>query len=305
MDKSNTLVIYNSVEYFVDFFNQKGIKTFTFYKRVNYFSQVIRKILYKIGFSRYYWFEDWKNELKTGRYKNVILFANDEVDVWNYINKYNVNVIFWYWNPSKIYKRGLPNLLPSNFHPYSFDPNDCENYSISFNTTFYFDNIKLPKTTSFFDILFVGLDKGRGKKLKDFQINIKHFDLNSHIYIVGDRNKLGKYDGNQPISYPEYLKLISGTKAILDLIQENQSGLTLRAMESIFFEKKLITNDESIISQPFYSKDNIFIIGKDNLTDLKRFVEEPYKKLDPKLKKYYDVCEWLKRFTLDKYEGVI
>lgn len=297
MNKSETLIIYNSVEYFIPFFNKKGIKTYSVYKKASFISQLIRKICSKLGLSRYYWFNDWKKEVKKGNYSKVILFANDEIDVWEYLVKYSNKVIFWYWNPTKIYKKALPESLPLTFLPYSFDPDDCLKFGIPFNSTFYFNNISLPKSEISNDILFVGLDKGRKDKLNKFEADINNRSISSIIYIVGNRNKFGKYSGNQPIEYIDYLKLISKSKVLLDLVQENQSGLTLRCMESIFFEKKLITNDISIVNQPFYHRENIFVIGLDDLSYLPKFVNQPFFKLDSSITNYYDVCSWVDRFN--------
>lgn len=63
-------------------------------------------------------------------------------------------------------------------------------------------------------------------------------------------------------------------------------------MESIFFEKKLITTNEDIANYDFYRKENVFIIGKDDYKDLPKFLNTPYKKIVD----YYDYHNWIKRF---------
>lgn len=77
---------------------------------------------------------------------------------------------------------------------------------------------------------------------------------------------------------------------------DGTNGLTLRVLESLFFEKKLITNNINIINCEFYNKNNIFIINKDNLDDLNDFLKSEYKKIDKKIINYFDYESWLNRF---------
>lgn len=77
---------------------------------------------------------------------------------------------------------------------------------------------------------------------------------------------------------------------------DGTNGFTLRVLESLFFEKKLITNNINIINCEFYNKNNIFIINKDNLDDLNDFLKSEYKKIDKKIINYFDYESWLNRF---------
>src|SRR5690606_23044414 len=146
------------------------------------------------------------------------------------------------------------------------------------------------------DILFVGVDKGRKNQLDDLKNLFDDMGFANQIYVVGNRNLFGQHKGNQPIGYGKYLEYIAGSKALLDLVQTKQTGLTLRVMESIFFNKKLITNDLNIDTQPFYNKNNIFILGKDKMESLKSFLDLPYESLSEEIVNYYDVSTWLGRF---------
>lgn len=48
------------------------------------------------------------------------------------------------------------------------------------------------------------------------------------------------------ISYQENLDNIRKSKCIVDVVQKGQIGLTLRPLESLFFKKKLLTNNKCI-----------------------------------------------------------
>ena len=65
-------------------------------------------------------------------------------------------------------------------------------------------------------------------------------------------------------------------------------------------KKKLITNNKDIINYDFYNSNNIFVLGEDNLDNIKEFIEKEYVEIDEKIINYYDFYEWLKRFEDDK-----
>ena len=90
--------------------------------------------------------------------------------------------------------------------------------------------------------------------------------------------------------------MINESKAILDIVQENQTGITIRPLEALFFHKKLITNNKNIVSYKFYCQNNIFIIGKDDINTLKEFMELPWLEIDKEVSDFYTFPKWIERF---------
>lgn len=97
------------------------------------------------------------------------------------------------------------------------------------------------------------------------------------------------------IEYEEVLKYICCAKAILEINANYQSGLTMRSMESIFYEKKLITNNIDIMQYSFYNPNNIFVIGERDWTDIEQFVTTKYEKIDEKIVNEYRFDKWLRK----------
>ena len=113
--------------------------------------------------------------------------------------------------------------------------------------------------------------------------------MGTNFTVIGEEKKC--------ISYKEYLKKIEKSKAILDIIEDTQyPALTLRVLESLFFEKKLVTNNEDIKNYAIYNPNNIFIVKENNITDIIKFLEKPYISLKPEIIDYYDFKNWIKRF---------
>jgi len=271
------------------------------YKDIPYLLKFLRKISLQLGLFRSFWFDDWKRIIKS--IDTVIVFSTNPINTVADIKEINpsLRVIFWYWNP--ILKKGIKpsDISNSLCEKWSFDKKDCEKYNLHYNTSFYFDNITLPNIALQYDITFVGVDKGRKKDLILLDEKMREKGLNNKFYIVDDNwNKKDHSGINKPINYSEYLKLVSESKAILDFVQEGQTGLTLRPLESMFLNKKLITNDAEIVNQDFYNPNNIFVLGRDSMDKIKEFIDAPFIAVPESVKLRYDVTNWLDRFFIEQ-----
>ena len=84
---------------------------------------------------------------------------------------------------------------------------------------------------------------------------------------------------------------MNNSKVVLDINFSKQLGLTLRSIEAIGSETKVITTNNSIRNYDFYSKENIYCIEK--LEDIslvpKDFFIKEYKKLSENIKEKYRV----------------
>ena len=88
---------------------------------------------------------------------------------------------------------------------------------------------------------------------------------------------------------------------ILELTKKNQAGLTLRALEALFYEKKLITDNENIKEYDFYNSNNIFILKQDEELNAKKkkeledFLRKDFKIVSKEVKKQYTIENWLEK----------
>lgn len=252
--------------------------------------------VYKNGYDssyngKKYWknFGKWKKNIKY--YKLIVLGENFfNHDVSRYIKETNPDckVIVFFWNKLNLdwYSSILEDPNVDDF--YTFDENDSKKYNLKFNSTFFSKKLKLPVEKCENDIFFIGREKDRKDKILYLKNKLDKLNIKTNFIIVNDETSY--------IDYKKVLSFISKSKAILDFNAYNQNGLSLRVMESIFFEKKLITTNKNIINYNFYNQNNIFIIGKDNLDKLKDFLNSEYVKIDNSIVEYYDFENWIKRF---------
>ena len=100
------------------------------------------------------------------------------------------------------------------------------------------------------------------------------------------------------MDYDEVLKHLASTKVVVEIVQDNQTGLTARALEAMFFNTKLITNNREIKACSFYKKENIYIIGEDK-DILETFLSTSFENIEKKELYPYSAEGWIERFEVD------
>ncbi|MBT0914210.1 hypothetical protein [Streptococcus lutetiensis] len=139
----------------------------------------------------------------------------------------------------------------------SFDERDCKNYGFEhIFSTLSFPNFLNKDKDYQSDVFFVGSSVGRERLLFDVVEKIMTQVKNPSFFITGvNEKKEGlpiKY--NQSISYSEALLRSYNTDCILEIVKPGQTGITLRTCEAILFNKKLLTNNTSLLDMPFYNE---------------------------------------------------
>lgn len=299
-DKRRILFLWlNEYEFHAINARERGVCVKQVYKNVPKFFKAIRRlqIELKLPFISL-WISDWKNQLH--KYETVIIHASKLTPpVVRFIRKKepNIRIIVWYWNPvDKCVD--INKFKKYDCELWTFDEMDHEKYALNYNTQYYFNDVSLPKAGPSVDVFFVGGDKGRIVDLISLKSNLDEQGISNYFHITptGKENAAYREYYSKRISYDDVLRHIASSKVIADYVSDKQSGLTLRPLEALFFKRKLITNDKSIEKRDFYCKDNIFIIGKDDINDLAEFINRPYKEVDSEIVDQYDFSSWLNRF---------
>jgi len=298
--KSRCLFLWlDSKNFFAQQASERDIDVSQVYKQAPYILRAIRRIQIELKIPYIsFWISSWKKEIT--KYDTIIIHASKIiVPVVKYIKSKNSNarIIVWYWNPVD---KTVPIESYSDDYceKWSFDEGDCIKYGLKYNTQYYFNNIQLPKYKNKYDVFFFGRDKGRIEKLINIQTILIENGIKTYFHITKTKGTIRKFkDICKPmLSYKKILDYISESKAILDYVSEGQSGLTTRPLEALFFRKKLITNDTTMMDRDFYRKENIFVLGKDSIENLPQFLNIPYQVLEEKIVNKYDFDSWLERF---------
>lgn len=197
---------------------------------------------------------------------------------------------------------------------YTFDRIDYLNHkeSIDFLPLFYYEDY-LPKDTGVteykYDMSFIGtghedrvkIVKALTHQLENKQRNVFSYFFIPHklvYYLNKIKNPHFKYVRMEDVEFKQLpfeklYEIYSQSKCVVDIESSKQNGLTMRTIEMIGLEKKLITTNKDIVHYDFFNPDNIMILDrKDPVIDLE-FIDRPYIPLDEKIRTKYSLHDWI------------
>ncbi len=87
--------------------------------------------------------------------------------------------------------------------------------------------------------------------------------------------------------------IIDESKMVLDVQHPKQTGLTMRTIEMLGMNKKLITTNASIVGYDFYDTNNICVIDRKNVKVDHEFLNSSYKPLNEDVYRYYSLKSWI------------
>lgn len=96
-----------------------------------------------------------------------------------------------------------------------------------------------------------------------------------------------------PLSKEEIKSIINRTICVLDVEKTVQTGLTMRAIETLGARRKLITTNTTIKDYDFFDERNIFIVDRENPIIPEGFLEGEYRSIDSKIYAKYSIQHWL------------
>lgn len=205
--------------------------------------------------------------------------------------------------------------LQKHFHRcYSFDRMDVEkNTTLRFLPLFYckkYENIGNQHNIQYkYDALFVGT--AHPKKymfINEMSMKLKRvydkqfifFFLPSKIVYFYRKVRNSEYKHAKisdfhfkPIKGDEIDKLLYESKCVLDSAQADQSGLTIRIIETLGAKRKLITTNSDVVNYDFYREENIYVYDGGDFDYNSPFFTNEYTEIDEDIYKKYSLRSWL------------
>lgn len=224
------------------------------------------------------------------RYDLIFIIRPDLLSNYHlsFIKSKTSNFIAYYWDSMVFFPR-KKDIISFFDKVYSFDSQDCKENNFDLLTNFYYYEPEPVKTDKMV-FCISHLEKRRfqlfnemGKFLEENQITFRFLTKQS-------KNKLkSPYIEylEETIPYAEMLQLLNHYEVILDITKPLQNGLSFRILESIGMNKKIITNNRSVMEYDFYNPNNILVVDFDNLSIPKSFFETPFEPIDEVIKQKY------------------
>ncbi len=216
------------------------------------------------------------------------------VFTWNPVIDHNQNHL-----TRRLHLRLLKGL---GFRVVTFDPADAAQYGLDLVPQVYrrVDAYRQCVATDV-DVYFLGKDKGRFDALLRLSTQLQAQGLRTHLLVVPERGREYPVQAEvvlcrQELSYRENIERINRARCLLEWTQANQTGLTIRTLEALFFDKKLITNNPWVKQQLFYHPARIFVLGQDDAGQIADFLAAPMPPIADATLANHDFPLWVRQF---------
>src|SRR5690606_24467824 len=123
---------------------------------------------------------------------------------------------------------------------------------------------------------------------------------NQHNYLFLIKDKPAKNVNKNIVffsenkSLDEVENLTKDSFILIDIVRENQRGLSFRFFEAMAFQKKIITTNKNILNYDFYNPQNILVINENDVRIPEEFLKTPYIPLSKDLFEKYTLQSWVK-----------
>lgn len=245
-----------------------------------------------------------KNEIDIKKYDLIIVFEDVKIIPIIYTHKKRkTKIILWNWNIKTNFQAKQQSRYANICDIWTFDENDSKKYGWKLNNQFYF-NIKLPIHNNGDKIkaFLACVDKGRYEVAREIRNALIEIGVECSFWLVKQDNKTYlKEDDiwlkNALLPYDDFLINIENSDIVIDLVQEGQSGITVRILEAIIANKKIITNNYQIIDSELFDSKNIYLWDdKVDKERLKNFIFESKHPYDSSIKEKYMFENWIRNF---------
>lgn len=299
-NNENTIFIMASTGYARKGIEDEGICAFSPYHGDRLPLRIFREICFRLPIlPKTIWYN--KELLKTGiKYINII-DVNITVHYLKWIKRqYPMAQVNYLYNNMVGKARNLhPDNIPNGIRIWTYDDYDSRKYKIRLFKNYWIQDVTYqPKKVPEFDVLFIGRDKGRGEKLLALEKKMQAMGLRTKFIITKDGMlSKEKHYYQQPIPYEKVIDYDTKSRAILNITMENQEGVTMRDIESVVIGVKLLTTNKNIVNKDLYNKNNVFILGMDDIKELPEFLDKEYVDILHKIKKNHTFEAMLNEIT--------
>ncbi len=220
--------------------------------------------------------------------------------------------VLYMWDALKNKNKNVKNIFKHFDKVLSFDKKDCEKYGFVFRPLFFpsFCLDICGEEKHIYDVSFIGTAHSDRAKITYQMAQIcKNNNWNYYFYLFAQgrfmffKNYLfDKYFrklSKMKITHSSTLRkdlvynIMSSSNCILDINHPQQTGLTMRTIETLGFNKKLLTTNETIKEYDFYNANNIMVFDRLSPQIDLNFVKEEYIKPNRVVYENYSLKKWI------------
>lgn len=284
---------------------EKGFKEYSPYRdgNRNLFFRFIRGLCFAVRFLPK---RIWYNKRILSENPSYILIRDPQitVDYLNWLHEHfpQAQINFTYGNMVGKATHLNPLQIPDYVRVWTYDESDARKYNLAIEPYVINPDLLYKKKTPEYDVFFIGRDKGRGEWLLAFEKQLQELGLKTKFIITKDgRIAKEKSYYQKEISYSEVLEYDKKSRAILNVVMENQEGITSRDTEALALNVKLITTNKHIVEKDLYNPNNVFVLGVREFSEIVDFVMSEPDEIPEELIKTHTFEHRMEVITQDVY----
>ena len=181
---------------------------------------------------------------------------------------------------------------------FTFDKKDAKDYNLVFLSNYMHLTQKTQNKKPKHKIFSISSIDDRYDTINAI---ISYFDKNKikHETIFFGKRKPGKLNDSilftkDKLSQVQVQDKIEDSEIILDVLRENQTGLSFRIFDALALDKKIITTNKTITEYDFYNPNNILVIDKNKIDIPDSFLNSEYEAIPENIYKKYTLNSWIK-----------
>ncbi len=259
------------------------------------------------------YFQKILDQTQHKRYDLVFFIKAESISVENLARlkqqQLAARFVYYTWDSLANVKNAIQVL--NLFHTaYSFDKRDCAQYQcLQHLPLFYSIEVANPQHKFDHDVVFIASFHSdrltvwgkirRGLASENMTVFSYIYFQSVYIFYLGKlffknfRAASPKEIQWTPMKNSEAQKRMQGGRILIDIHNEKQTGLTMRMIESLGLQKKIITTNEAVRDYDFYHPHNVLVVNRKNPVITSEFLHQDFQPINANIRQKYGLPHWV------------
>jgi len=217
-------------------------------------------------------------------------------------------LIIYLWDSiRRIPNKSIESLLPCFDRVLTFDIEDYRKLKLNYLPLFYLSSFIVSNSNHEFDVAFVGTYHSDRLQILNSILEKIPLEFRCKIILCVGRKRYRRLKRKQAlcridhritflkkaIPLEQVANIYSKSQIIIDIHHKEQTGLTMRTIECIAGNRKLITTNKEIVLHDFYNKHNILVINRNRVDIPITFLKEHVITISREIIKKYSLPNWI------------
>lgn len=191
------------------------------------------------------------------------------------------------------------NLITSNIFNkiFTFDKKDSQDYNLHFLSNYIHLKKSIKKTQPNYKILSISSVDERYTTIKTIVELLDKKQIKHQTIFFGKRKpknfKTSAVFTTEKLSQNQIQEKTEDAEILLDVLRENQNGLSFRFFDALALDKKIITTNTSVTEYDFYNPNNILVVDKNKIEIPDSFLNTEYQKIPEDIYNKYTLKNWI------------